>query len=80
MFKKNFEIIDGIYVFNSTEKTGLKVIDFYKDDPFPNYENNENKSNENSEIPIIIDNKIDKNIVSNNDEELIFDDISEVLL
>lgn len=58
MFKKNFEIIDGIYVFNSTEKTGLKVIDFYKDDPFPNYENNENK--------ISIMQKGDKNLYTQN--------------
>jgi len=63
------------YDISSTDENGIS--DIIIEDPDYNNENNENKSNENSEVPIIIDNKIDKNIVSNNDEELIFDDISE---
>ena len=44
MFNKNFKDVDGIKIFDINDKTALQVIDFYTEDPFPNYENNENKS------------------------------------
>ncbi len=44
MFNKEFKTISGIKTFNIGDETALKVIDFYTDEPFPNYENDENKS------------------------------------
>ena len=44
MFKKNnYTIQDGIKVFNYSDKVTGKVITFYHDDPFPNYEISDNK-------------------------------------
>jgi ubiquinone/menaquinone biosynthesis C-methylase UbiE len=44
MFKKNnYTIYDGIKVFDCKDKITDKVITFYKDDPFPNYELFDNK-------------------------------------
>ena len=41
--KNNFTINDGIKIFKSSDKVTEKVISFYKDDPFPNYELSDNK-------------------------------------
>jgi len=45
MFKKKFfKKIDDIYVFDYKDEVTQKVKNFYKDDPFPNYEISDNKS------------------------------------
>lgn len=41
--KNNYTIQDGIKVFNYSDKVTGKVITFYHDDPFPNYEISDNK-------------------------------------
>ena len=44
MFKNNnYTVNEGIKIFNSLNATTKKVISFYKDDPFPNYELSDNK-------------------------------------
>ena len=44
MFKNNnYTVKEGIKIFNSLNATTKKVISFYKDDPFPNYELSDNK-------------------------------------
>tara|TARA_B110001452_G_C15213164_1_gene420756 strand:- start:123 stop:1052 length:930 start_codon:yes stop_codon:yes gene_type:complete len=45
MFKNNtYSVKDGIKIFNTLDFTTGKVISFYKDDPFPNYELSDDKS------------------------------------
>ena len=41
--KNNYTIQDGIKIFDFEEKITEKVITFYHDDPFPNYEISDNK-------------------------------------
>ncbi len=44
MFKiNNYTIHEGIKIFNSSDKITERVISFYKDDPFPNYELSDNR-------------------------------------
>ena len=38
MFKKDYAYKDGIYVYPSKDKTLEKIQEFYRDDPFPNYD------------------------------------------
>ena len=43
MFNNNVKLLEDIKVFNIQDETALKVIDFYTNDPFPNYEGEEDK-------------------------------------
>jgi hypothetical protein len=42
--KKDIKIDDNVVKLNIDDKTVKKVIDFYNEAPFPNYENNDDKS------------------------------------
>ena len=44
MFKKDYAYKDGIYVYPSKDKTLEKIQEFYRDDPFPNYEHDDDRS------------------------------------
>ena len=44
MFKKDYIYKDGIYVYPSNDETLDKIQDFYRDDPFPNYEHDDDRS------------------------------------
>ena len=44
MFKKGYIFKDGIYVYPFGDKTVNKIQNFYKDDPFPNYEFNDDRT------------------------------------
>jgi len=41
--KKNYQNIDGIFSFEIKDTETKKVTDFYKETPFPNYKENDNK-------------------------------------
>jgi hypothetical protein len=43
MFKKDYIYKDGIYVYPSNDETLDKIQDFYRDDPFPNYEHDDDR-------------------------------------
>ena len=43
VFKKKGSIKDGIIQFEVNENITKKVADFYRKNPFPNYDNNEDK-------------------------------------
>ena len=43
--KKNYTTKNGIKIFTTKDDTVEKVINFYKDDPFPNYELTDDKFN-----------------------------------
>ena len=43
-FKKKFIIEDNLVKLEINDKTVEKVIDFYTESPFPNYEKNDDKS------------------------------------
>ncbi len=43
-FKKDFVINENLIQFNIEDQTAKKVVDFYTEAPFPNYENNDDKS------------------------------------
>ena len=44
IFKKKYTINENFIQFNINDNTVKKVIDFYSEAPFPNYENNDDKS------------------------------------
>ena len=44
ILKKKLDFIDGIYVKETEIQTTKIIQKFYKNDPFPNYKNNENKN------------------------------------
>ena len=44
MFKKEYNFKDGIYVYPFSDKTVDKIQNFYRDDPFPNYEFNDDRT------------------------------------
>ena len=44
IFKKKYTINENFVQFNINDNTVKKVIDFYSEAPFPNYENNDDKS------------------------------------
>ena len=44
MLKKGYHYENGIYVYSFNDKTVEKIKDFYRDDPFPNYESNDDKA------------------------------------
>ena len=44
IFKKKYIIKENFIQFNIDDSTVEKVIDFYSESPFPNYENNDDKS------------------------------------
>ena len=44
MLKKGYQYEDGIYIYTFADKTVKKIKDFYQDDPFPNYEINDDKA------------------------------------
>jgi SAM-dependent methyltransferase len=44
MLKKDYTYKDGIYVYPSNDQTLDKIQDFYRDDPFPNYEHDDDRS------------------------------------
>ena len=44
MFKKDYAYKDGIYVYPTNDKTLDKIQNFYQDDPFPNYEHDDDRS------------------------------------
>ena len=44
IFKKNFNATENLIQFSIEDKTVKKVIDFYNEAPFPNYENDDDKS------------------------------------
>ena len=44
IFKKNFNDKENLIQFSIEDKTVKKVIDFYNEAPFPNYENDDDKS------------------------------------
>ena len=43
MFKKGYTFKDGIYIYPFNDKTVDKIQNFYQDDPFPNYEFNDDR-------------------------------------
>ena len=44
MLKNGYQYVNGIYVYSFSDKTVQKIKDFYQDDPFPNYELNDDKA------------------------------------
>ena len=44
MFKKGYTFKDGIYIYPFSDKIVNKIKNFYKDDPFPNYEFNDDRT------------------------------------
>ena len=44
VLKKKIEVKNNIYCFNISDQTTKSVTDFYKDNPFPNYKNEDNKA------------------------------------
>ena len=44
MLKNGYHYENGIYVYSFHDKTVEKIKDFYRDDPFPNYESNDDKA------------------------------------
>jgi 2-polyprenyl-3-methyl-5-hydroxy-6-metoxy-1,4-benzoquinol methylase len=63
MFTSKFKIKDGIYQFGKFTKKTKSVTDFYKDHPFPNYNDNDDK--------FTINSKGKKNILAFEMKELI---------
>ena len=43
LFKKNYKIENGIIKFENFNETTKQVQEFYKNDPFPNYRENDTK-------------------------------------
>ena len=50
IFKKKYTINENFIQFNINDNTVKKVIDFYSEAPFPNYENNDDKSSINFKL------------------------------
>ena len=44
MLKKGYRYESGIYVYSFNDEIVQKIKEFYQDDPFPNYELNDDKS------------------------------------
>jgi len=44
MFKKQLQLIDNIYIHEVINQFTSKVVNFYTNKPFPNYDDNDNKS------------------------------------